>query len=122
MTRTIRRFLLAQTAIFAVAVAVHSGALGGGFAHQAATIAESSIALVLLAGLALTWISPVRARGVGLTAQALALVGTLVGVLTIVIGIGPRTPLDIAFHVIMLGVLAWGLVATTRATARVVPA
>jgi hypothetical protein len=117
VTHTIRLFLLAQASIFLVATLVHTGVLLGGFAELAASIAESSIAVILVVGYVLTWIWPARARAIGLTAQALALLGTLIGVFTIVVGVGPRRPIDIAFHVIMLGVLAWGLVSTMRAPA-----
>jgi hypothetical protein len=34
----------------------------------------------------------------------------LVGAFTIAIGVGPRTVPDIVFHVVMIGVLVWGLV------------
>ena len=43
-----------------------------------------------------------------------ALLGTLVGVFTIIIGIGPRTKPDIAYHVAIVAVLIWGLVAAAR--------
>jgi hypothetical protein len=52
----------------------------------------------------------------GLIGQAFALVGTLVGLFTIAIGVGPRTAPDVTYHVIILVVLAWGLVVTLRAS------
>jgi hypothetical protein len=48
----------------------------------------------LLVGLAWTWIRPASARAAGLAAQGFALVGTLVGIFTIAVGVGPRTAPD----------------------------
>ncbi len=48
-------------------------------------------------------------REVGLAAQAFALLGTLVGIFTIAIGIGPRTVPDLVYHATIVGVLVWGL-------------
>src|SRR5881296_1977043 len=49
---------------------------------------QAAIAVVLLVGLVLTWIRPGSTRGVGLAAQAFALLGTLLGIFTIAIGVG----------------------------------
>jgi hypothetical protein len=115
MTQTNRLFLLIEGTSFAVAGLVHSGLLGNG-RDQPASIAESSIAVVLLLGLMLTWVWPARVRLISLVAQTIALLGTLLGAFTIAIGIGPRSLPDIAFHVTILAVLAWGLVVAARAS------
>jgi len=107
--------MLAEAATFIVAAAVHGGLLIAGYEHREARIAETVIAIVLLAGATLTWIRPASARGVGLGAQGFALLGTLVGVFTIAIGVGPRSAPDIVYHLGILVVLAWGLVAAWRA-------
>jgi hypothetical protein len=73
------------------------------------------IAVVLLASLAMTWIRPGAARRLGLAAQAFALLGTLVGVFTIAIGIGPRTMPDVLYHIGIAAVLVFGLVVVARA-------
>jgi len=85
-----------------------------GYEHQKAGTAESVIALVLLIGLILTLIRPQSTRGIGLAVQGFALLGTLVGIFTIVFGIGPRTIPDIAYHCVIVAVLVWGLVKTSR--------
>jgi hypothetical protein len=113
MTRT-RWFVLAEAASFATAALVHFGVLFHGYEHGKAGTAESVIAAVLLAGLALTWIRPASTRSAGLAVQAFALLGTLVGVFTIAVGVGPRTVPDVAYHVAIVAVLAWGLVAAAR--------
>ena len=115
MTRTIRAFLLVEAASFAVAALVHFGVLTQGYEHQQAGTAESAIAVVLLLGLALSWTTLASTRAVGLAAQALALLGTLIGVFTIVVGVGPRTGPDIAYHIAIVAVLVAGLIVAARA-------
>lgn len=58
MARTIRAFLFVEAATFIAAAFIHAGLLVSGYEHREARIAESVIALVLLAGLALAWIRP----------------------------------------------------------------
>src|SRR5712692_11673420 len=91
----IRAFMLVQAATFLLAATFHFGVLVQGYADSRAGIAESVIASVLLAGLIATWIRPAAIRGIGLAAQVFALAGTIVGLFTIAIGIGPRTVPDV---------------------------
>lgn len=114
MTQTIRLFLLCECAAFAAAALIHSGVLVGGYEHREARIAESVIAIVLLTGLVLSWIRPQSTRMFGLAAQGFALFGTMIGIVTIAIGIGPRTVPDIAYHIAIVIVLACGLVLAMR--------
>jgi hypothetical protein len=111
----IRRFMIVEAVSFAVAARIHSGHLIAGYEHPRARIAETVIALVLLVGLAVTWIRPALLRPVGLAAQGFALLGTLVGLFTIAIGIGPRTLPDVLYHVVIVVVLALGLRVAKRA-------
>jgi hypothetical protein len=69
----------------------------------------------LPSGLAWSWIRPASTRRAGLAAQGFALFGTLVGLVTIAIGVGPRTIPDIAYHFAIVAVLVWGLVVARRA-------
>ena len=117
MIRTIRVFLLVEAATFVLAAMIHFGALLEGYRHQQAGTAEAVIAVVLLAGLALTWSRSPWARRAAIGAQAFAILGVLVGLFTIAIGIGPRTALDIAYHVGILAVLIVGLAIAVRAPA-----
>ena len=117
MRQTIRRFLLFEGASFALAGLVHRGVLVGGYQHREAAIAESVIAVVLLVGLGLTWVWPALTRPSGIVAQAFGLLGTLVGVFTIAVGVGPRTVPDIVYHVAIVAALVWGLVVAARAPA-----
>ncbi len=114
MRRTIQFFLLFEAATFIVATLIHSGLLISGYEHQKARIAESVIAVVLLSAAASTWIWPAQARKAGLAGQAFALIGTLIGVLTIALGVGPRTAPDIAYHITIVALLIWGLDTTKQ--------
>ena len=91
----VRLFILGETAAFATAALVHFGTMIGGYEHRRAGTAESVIAAVLLSGLVFTLIVPAATRRVGAAVQAFALLGTMVGLFTIAIGVGPRTAPDI---------------------------
>jgi hypothetical protein len=117
MIRTLRLFLLLEGASFVTAAAVHFGALLEGYDHGKAGTAETVIAVVLVAGLALSWSRPPTARRAAAAAQAFATLGVIVGLFTIAVGVGPRTALDIAYHVVILGVLLAGLRVAVREAA-----
>lgn len=115
MTQAIRLFMFFEGAAFIAAALTHFGVLIRGYEHQQAGTAESLIGIVLLIGFALSWIRPRLTRGIGLAVQAIALCGTLVGIFTIAIGVGPRTAPDIVYHGIIVIALVSGLVVTLRA-------
>ena len=106
--------MLIEAATFMVAASVHTGFLIRGYEHREARIAETVIGIVLLVGAMVTWIQPTSARAAGLAAQGFALLATFVGIFTIIIGIGPRSVLDIAYHVAIVAVLVWGLAVAWR--------
>ncbi len=114
----IHLLLLAEGASFLAASLVHRGVLVSGYEHWKAAIAETVIGLVLLVGLAVSAVRPASARAAGLATQAFALLGTLVGLFTIAIGVGPRTVPDLAYHAVIVAVLVAGLVWTARSKAR----
>ena len=118
MTRTVRWLLSLEAAAFCAAALVHRGVLLNGYEHWKAATAESTIALVLLAGVAATIVAPGASRGAGLVVQGFALLGTLVGLFTIAVGIGPRTAPDLVFHAGVIVVLACGLFVTARGGTR----
>ncbi len=113
MTR-LMLLLLIEGASFIAASLVHRGFLFGGYEHDKAAVAETVIGAVLLAGGLLTLIRPARARVVALTTQAFALLGTIVGLFTIAIGVGPRTAPDLAYHAFILTLLFAGLILAAR--------
>lgn len=114
MTQRIRLFLLFEAATFVLAAIVHFGYVLDGYEHQEARIAESAIAVVLLGGLLVSLARPAWTREAGLVAQACALVGTLIGLFTIAVGVGPRTVLDVVYHCAIIAVLIWGLLTAAR--------
>ncbi len=59
--------------------------------------------------LVLSWIRPSWTRKAGIAAQGFALVGTRVGVFTIIVGVGPCTTPDVVYHIGIVAGLLWGL-------------
>jgi hypothetical protein len=114
MTSLVRRLLTTEAAIFGVAALIHLGFVIDGYQHAKAATAESVIALVLIAGLVATAVAPSSSRAIGLGAQGFALLGTLVGLFTIAIGVGPRTAIDLLIHACMIGLLIFGCWAVAR--------
>jgi hypothetical protein len=117
MTQMIRLFLLVESATFFLAALIHMGFLIVGFAHRNASIAESVIAAVLFGGLLLTLFIREWARNVGIVVQSFALMGTLVGIFTIIVGVGPRTVPDVLYHIAIVLVLAVGIAVARSAPA-----
>jgi len=114
--RAIRILLIIQISLFACAALAHSGMLmGGGHRHRQAGTAETVIGAVLAAGLLSTLIRPVSTRAIAIAVQAFALLGTGVGIFTIIVGIGPRTMLDAVLHTCMVIALVAGLVISIKA-------
>ena len=107
-------FLIVQIALFAFAALTHSGVLMSGHRHRQARIAETVIGAVLTAGLVAIVIRPASTRAIAITVQAFALLGTSVGIFTIIVGIGPRTLLDAIFHACMAIALIAGLVVSVK--------
>jgi hypothetical protein len=112
--RTVRLFLVVETFAFLTAASVHFGLLFHGYEHSKAGTAEGVIGGALFLALLLAAIRPASTRAIGLAAQGFALIGTLVGIFTIAIGIGPRTAPDLTFHLGIVIVLVFGLVTAAR--------
>ena len=96
------------------AALVHSGVLTARYEHSRAKIAEAVIASVLLAGAMLSWALPASRRSIEIAAQSFALAGTVVGLFTIAVGVGPRTLPDVIYHLGMVAMLVWGLLGMLR--------
>jgi hypothetical protein len=114
MTALVRSFLSLEASVFGAAALIHAGVLVSGYEHAKARTAETVIVLALVAGLVATIMAPRSSRGIGLAAQSFALAGTLVGLLTIAVGVGPRTALDLTLHAAMVALLVSGLLLVAR--------
>jgi len=106
--------LAVEILLFAGAALIHAGVLIGGYEHGRARTAEGVIAAVLALGLVICLLRPTATRMIALVVQGFALLGTLVGLFTIAVGVGPQTLADKAFHGVLLVVLVAGLVAAWR--------
>jgi hypothetical protein len=115
----IRTFLGLEAVGFAVTALVHAGAIGDRYQHREATIAEAVIAGVLGVGLLASLVAPASSRPIALGVQGFALLGTLVGIFTIVIGIGPQSPFDLALHAGFVALLVAGLTVVARGAGRI---
>jgi hypothetical protein len=111
---TIRGFLLMQLALFLVLVSIHFGLPIGGYHHRAAGTTELVITAVLFAGLLLTWMPLPWSRRAATVAQCFGTLVVLVGLVTIALGIGPRTILDLTLNGALLLTLPAGLAITQR--------
>lgn len=78
MNRTIRTFMLIESAVFFAAGLIHSGLLIDRYEHHHARVAKSVLAGVLALGLASPLLRPAWTRKIGLIVRAFALVGTMV--------------------------------------------
>jgi hypothetical protein len=116
MISRLRTFLAFEAAAFGAAALTHFGVLFDGYKHHEAAIAESLIALVLVAGLTTSLARPELTRDAALGAQGFALVLTCVGIFTIIVGVGPRTVGDVVYHIGIVGVLIWGLLTAWSAS------
>lgn len=109
-----RAWMLTEALTLGIASMVHAGRLVPGFAHAHARTAEAVIAVVLVLASVETWLRPSHARRAAILGQGFALLGTLVGLATIVVGIGPRTVPDVIYHALLLALLAAGLTWAVR--------
>lgn len=115
MKRTLRALLGIEAASFLLAATIHAGVFVGGYEHYEAMVAESVIGTVLLVGLVVTWIRPRSTFSIAAGVQAFALLGTLVGLWTMFVGVGPRTVPDVVYHVAIVIALVVGVRTAWRA-------
>lgn len=110
-----RLLVIAEAAAFISAALTHFGIPITGYQHLQAGRAESVIGLVVFVGWIVILARPSWTRRVGLAVQGFALLGTLVGIFTIAVGVGPRTLPDLVYHACMIVLLLFGLIVAIRA-------
>jgi hypothetical protein len=103
------RLLAVEAITYFIAAVVHAGIVLRGYEHRSALIAESLIAATLTVGWVIAHTRPRLIRPAALWSQGLALFWTMVGVLTITLGVGPQTIPDIVYHIAIVSVLICGL-------------
>jgi hypothetical protein len=114
LARRLLAFLIIEVAAFAGASLTHFGVLIDGYEHTEAAIAEAVISTVLASAIVVGVRRPGTSRAVGLAAPGFALLGTSVGVFSMVRGFGPRSTADLIFHLAILTILVAGLVVAFR--------
>jgi hypothetical protein len=111
MIRTVRVLIVVAAASLIIASLIHLEVLMEGYRDLGAGIAEGVIGGVMLVGLAFTWLPGRRGRWAGVATLGFGLLGTLVGLFTVII-LGPRTLPDLVYHVALT---AWLIVGVTVA-------
>jgi len=106
--------LLIEAIVFAVAALIHTGLLVPGYKHLEARDAESVLATVLFLGFVVASTRSSWAKMAGILTQGFALFGSAIGFFTIIVGLGPQSILDIAYHLAISALLIWGLILATR--------
>lgn len=106
--------LLVEAIVFAVAALIHTGLLVEGYEHHEARDAESVLATVVFVGFLVAWSRSSWAKIAGILTQGFALFGSAIGFFTIIVGLGPQSILDIAYHLAISALLIWGLIVATR--------
>jgi hypothetical protein len=110
----VRILLLFEAAAFGAASLVHGGLFVTGYEHREARIAESIIAVVLFAGFIVSVVAPHWHRVAALGVQLFALLGTCVGIFTMIVGVGPQTAFDVALHAAFIALLITGITLAAR--------
>lgn len=107
--KRVRRFLGLEALAFGAASLVHAGILLHGYQHRAAMIGEAAIGLVLVLGLVVSLLDGRSTRVVGSAVQIFALLATLGGIFAMVVGIGPKSSLDVVLHTMFIALLIPGV-------------
>jgi hypothetical protein len=107
-------YLMVELALFTFAALVHGGVIPGVETYPRVAMIETVVAVVLAAGVITSFVSPAQTRAVALFTQAVALLGVVVGVVTIVTGLGPQTVGNIVVYAVMFITVALGFAVAKR--------
>jgi hypothetical protein len=107
-------YLMVELALFTFAALVHGGVIPGAETYPRVAVVETVVAVVLAAGVLMSFVSPAQTRPVALFTQAVALLGVVVGVVTIIMGLSPKTVGNIVVHAVMLITVALGFAVAKR--------
>jgi hypothetical protein len=107
-------YLMVEVLLFSFAALAHGGVIMPGHENARLATIETVTAVVLGAGLIMSFVSPAQTRLVALVTQGLALLGVLAGGLLMVAALAPRGLADIVVLAIMLITLVLGLLVAKR--------
>jgi hypothetical protein len=108
----VRGLLLVQVIGFVVLAWIHVGLLRAGYRRPPAGATELVIVGVVVVALVLTWGPLAQAQRAVTAAQFFAMLGVLVGLLTVTLGVERGTILEVALNVVLLLAVTSGLVVT----------
>jgi hypothetical protein len=109
---TVRGLLLVQVAGFVVLASIHFGVLIGGYRHPPPGATELVIVAALVVAFVLTWGPPARGQRAATAAQLFAMLGVVVGLITVTLGVERGSTLEVALNVALLLTVTTGLVVT----------
>lgn len=111
---TIRWFIVVAAFSLLLASLIHFGFLISGYEDEGAAVPEAVIGSVMLLGLGVSWSPEPWGRRAAVGALAFGLAGSLLGLVLVIIGIGPRTVPDVTYHVVLVATLVVGLTLALR--------
>jgi hypothetical protein len=109
---TVRGLLLLQVVGFVVLASIHFGLLTGGYRRPPAGATELVIVAAVVVALALTWGPAAQGQRAATAAQLFAMLGVLVGLVTMTLGVARGTILEVALNVVLLLTVTAGRVVT----------
>jgi hypothetical protein len=107
-------YLMVEVLLFAFAALAHGGVIMPGHENTRAAALETVVAVVLGAGVIMSFVSPAHTRLVALITQGLALAGVIAGFVMVALALAPRTFANLVVLAIMLITVMLGLVVAKR--------
>lgn len=107
-------YLMVEVVMFTFVAMAHGGLLMSGHEAPRAAVAETVIAVVIGAGLLMSFVSPAQTRTVALLTQTLALLALILGFVAIVADWIPRSTANLVVYAIMLITVVFGLLVAKR--------
>jgi drug/metabolite transporter (DMT)-like permease len=91
---------------------IHFGLLIGGYRRPPAGATELVIVAAVVVALAFTWGPPTQGQRAATAAQLFAMLGVVVGLVTVALGVERGTILEVALNVVLLLAVTTGLAVT----------
>jgi hypothetical protein len=107
-------YLMVEVLLFAFAALAHGGVIMPGHESSRLATMETVVAVILGAGVIMSFVSPAQTRMVALITQGTALAGVIAGFVMVALAIDARTLADLVVLVIMLITVTLGLLVAKR--------